>query len=131
MRHAIKVRFTPKNADHPYHNKDIYVDKQMLKSLYSFAYDQKEELWKIIWHNRRWSSDQLTSDYYPGWEGVPVPRDAKTVADAVMNVQTGLGTRIEYWDHHGTPFVGTSEIRRFLPKLMREQGIQVATGNAA
>ncbi len=40
-----------------------------------------------------------------------------------MNVQTGLGTRIEYWDHHGTPFGAPSEIRRFLSKRMREQGI--------
>ena len=30
--------------------------------LYCFAYDRKEELWKIIWHNHRWSEDNLPGD---------------------------------------------------------------------
>ena len=59
LRDAWIVRMKPKNADHPYHHKDIYIDKETLKPLYSFAYDQKEELWKIIWHNKRWSEDNL------------------------------------------------------------------------
>ncbi len=114
MRHAVKVRFTPKNADHPYHHKDIYVDKQTLKSLYSFAYDTKEELWKIIWHNKRWSEDDLTVDYYPGWEGVPEPRDLRIVADIITNVQTGTGNRIEFWDIYGTPLKSKGKIRRYI-----------------
>ena len=28
-----------------------------MEPLYSFAYDRKGELWKIIWHNHRWSED--------------------------------------------------------------------------
>ncbi len=28
LRHAVKIRMKPKNADHPYHHKDIYIDKQ-------------------------------------------------------------------------------------------------------
>ncbi len=114
MRHAVKVRFTPKNADHPYHHKDIYIDKQTLKALYSFAYDQKEELWKIIWHNKRWSEDDLTVDYYPGCEGVPEPRDLRIVSDIIMNVQTGTGNRIEFWDIHGTPLKSKGKIRRYI-----------------
>jgi hypothetical protein len=114
MRHAVKVRFIPKNRDHPYHHKDIYVDKQTFSSLYSFAYDQKEELWKIIWHNRRWSQDPLTQDYYPGWEGVEEPRDSRMVADIITNVQTGTGNRIEFWDSSGEPLKSKGKIRRYI-----------------
>ncbi len=114
MRHAIKVRFVPKNADHPYHHKDIYLDKQTLKALYSFAYDQKEELWKIIWHNKRWSEEELTTDYYPGWENVPEPRDIRIVSDIITNVQTGTGNRIEFWDIYGTPLKSKGKIRRYI-----------------
>jgi len=114
MRHALKVRFIPKNADHPYHHKDIYLDKQTLKALYSFAYDQKEELWKIIWHNKRWSEDELTADYYPGWEGVPEPRDLRIVSDIITNIQTGTGNRIEFWDIYGTPLKSKGKIRRYI-----------------
>ena len=28
-----------------------------MEPLYSFAYDRKKELWKIIWHNHRYSED--------------------------------------------------------------------------
>jgi hypothetical protein len=114
MRHAIKVRFIPKNPDHPYHHKDIYVDKQSLKALYSFAYDQKEELWKIIWHNKRWSEEDLTPDYYPGWQGVPEARDLRIVSDIITNVQTGTGNRIEFWDSYGTPLKSKGKIRRYI-----------------
>ena len=114
MRHAVKVRMIPKNADHPYHHKDIYLDKQVLKALYSFAYDQKEELWKIIWHDKRWSQDKLTKDYYPGWDGVPEPRDLRIVSDIITNVQTGTGNRIEFWDIYGTPLPSKGKIRRYI-----------------
>jgi len=39
LRHAVKVRFVPNNSDHPYHHKDIYIDKQSMTPLYSFAYE--------------------------------------------------------------------------------------------
>ena len=109
LRHAVKIRMKPKNADHPYHHKDIYIDKQTYNALYSFAYDQKEELWKIIWHNHRWSEDKTIKkaneeDWYPGWEGIPKPMDLRVVSDTIVNVQTGTGNRIEFWDNHGTPF---------------------------
>ncbi len=114
MRHIVKVRFTPKNDDHPYHHKDIYVDKQTMKAVYSFAYDQKEELWKIIWHNRRWSGDDLTADFYPAWEGIPEPRDSRMVSDIITNVQTGTGNRIEFWDSYGTPLKSKGKVRRYI-----------------
>ena len=115
LRDAIVVRMIPKNADHPYHHKDIYLDKQTLNAMYSFAYDQKEELWKIIWHNKRWSEDEsLTGEWYPGWEGIPKPLDNIIVSDIIVNVQTGTGNRIEFWDRTGTAFKSESEIRRFI-----------------
>jgi len=114
MRKVVKVRMIPKNSDHPYHHKDIYIDKQTMNALYSFAYDQKEELWKIIWHNRRWSGDPLTEGYYPGWEGVPEPRNSRLVSDIITNVQTGTGNRIEFWDSEGSPFPSKGKIRRYI-----------------
>ena len=115
LRDVVVVRMIPKNPDHPYHHKDLYLDKETLTSLYSFAYDQKEELWKIIWHNKRWSEDhRLTGDWYQGWEGVPRPRDLIIVCDVIANVQTGTGNRIEIWDRNGMPFKSKGKIRRFI-----------------
>jgi hypothetical protein len=112
LRRAVKVRMVPKNTDHPYHHKDIYFDRQTLAPLYSFAYDQKEELWKIIWHNKRWSEDDPS--WYPGWEGVPKPMDLKVVSDMIVNVQTGTGNRIEFWDVSGTPLPSKGKVRRYI-----------------
>ncbi|HVN39034.1 MAG TPA: DUF1329 domain-containing protein [Myxococcota bacterium] len=115
LRDAYVVRMTPKNSDHPYHHKDIYIDKQTMAPLYSFAYDQKQELWKIIWHNHRWSQDKsLTGDWFPGWEDVPEPNAIVVVSDIIANVQTGTGNRIEFWDAHGTPMMSKGKIRRFI-----------------
>jgi len=115
LRHAVKVRMKPKNADHPYHHKDIYIDKQTLAPLYSFAYDQKEELWKLIWHNKRWSEDKtLDANYYPGWEGISAPRDLKVVSDIIVNAQTGTGNRIEFWNANGTPLQTKGQVRRYI-----------------
>ena len=112
LRKAVKVRMKPKNPDHPYHHKDLYIDKETMVALYSFAYDQKEELWKIIWHNKRWSEDY--ADWYKGWEGVEKPRDLKIVSDTIVNVQTGTGNRIEFWDNHGEPYASKGKIRRYI-----------------
>ena len=112
LRRAVKIRMKPKNADHPYHHKDIYIDKEAVSALYSFAYDQKEELWKIIWHNHRWSEDD--ANWYSGWQGIPEPRDLRVVSDTIANVQTGTGNRIEFWDSHGTPYKSKGKIRRYI-----------------
>jgi hypothetical protein len=112
MRHTVKVRFIAKNADHPYHHKDIYIDRETLEPLYSFAYDRKQELWKIIWHNHRWSEED--PQWYEGWNGVPKPNDLRVVSDTIVNVQTGTGNRIEFWDNHGTPLKSKGKIRRYI-----------------
>ena len=113
LRHAIKIRFTPLNADHPYKFKDIYIDKNSMEPLYSFAYDRKGELWKILWHNHRWSQDAGYTEY-KGWESVPEPRDLTVVSDIIVNVQTGTGNRIEFWNRSGTPMDSVGKIRRFI-----------------
>ncbi|HEY8154574.1 MAG TPA: DUF1329 domain-containing protein [Myxococcota bacterium] len=115
LRDTFIVRMKPKNADHPYHHKDIYLDKETMDALYSFAYDQKEELWKIIWHNKRWSDDtDLTGEWYKNWPGIDKPRDMRIISDTIVNVQTGTGNRIEFWDAEGTPLESKGKVRRYI-----------------
>jgi hypothetical protein len=115
LRHAVVVRMDPKNEDHPYAWKDIYLDKQTLQPLYSMAYDQKDELWKIIYHNHRWSEDEsLSGKWFETWEEVPQPRVVAVVADTIVNVQTGTGNRIEFWDAGGKPIGNKARIRRYI-----------------
>jgi hypothetical protein len=115
LRHALIVRMTPKNPDHPYSYKDIYLDAENLMPLYSMAYDQKNELWKIIYHNKRWSGDEaLTGKWVEPWEEVPEPRMSAVVSDTIINVQTGTGNRIEFWDALGKPIGNKARIRRYI-----------------
>ncbi|MBW2447891.1 MAG: DUF1329 domain-containing protein [Deltaproteobacteria bacterium] len=106
-RHAIGVRLTPRDPAHPYSRKDIWLDRQTFEPLYSFAYDRKGELWKVIYHLHRWSEDDLgpekARDWYPAWENVPEPRDLKLISEALLNVQTGTGNRIDFWNAQGSP----------------------------
>jgi hypothetical protein len=32
----------------------------------------------------------------------------------IVNVQTGTGNRIEFWDKNGTPFANKGKIRRYI-----------------
>jgi len=115
MRKMIKVRMRSRSGDHPYSFKDIYIDAQTFQPHYSFAYDQKDELWKIIWHAKRWSEDKsLAGDWYDGWDGVDEPRDLRVVGDIIVNVQTGTGNRIEFWDANGKPMESKAKIRRYI-----------------
>jgi len=113
MRHAVKIRFIPRLASHPYKYKDIYIDMNSMEPMYSFAYDRKGELWKIIWHAKRWSDDPDYTEY-KGWKGVPDPRDLTVVSDTIVNVQTGTGNRIEFYDRSGTAFKSKGKLRRFI-----------------
>jgi hypothetical protein len=115
LRKMVKVRMKPKNPDHPYSYKDIYIDYQTFSPHYSFAYDQKDELWKIIWHAKRWSEDtKLTGPWYGGWDGIKKPRDYRVIADIIVNVQTGTGNRIEFFDANGVPMKSKAKIRRYI-----------------
>ncbi len=118
LRPAVKVRFHPKDESHPYQSKIIYLDRQTMKTLYSFAYDRKGDLWKMIMHNGRWSGDH--PDSFPGWPGVPEPNVLMSVGDVIVNVQTGSGNRIEFWNAHSTPFldkrgnINRGKIKRYI-----------------
>ena len=115
LRDTMVVRMKPKNADHPYNHKDLYIDKQTVQAHYSFAYDQKGELWKILSHNKRWSEDtSLVGVWYKGWEGIEKPMDSTIVSDMIANVQTGTGNRIEFWNRTGESFTSKGKIRRFI-----------------
>ena len=52
--------------------------------------------------------------FYEGWEQVEVPRDHVIVSDMIVNVQTGTGNRIEFWDRRGADFKSKGKIRRFI-----------------
>ena len=124
LRHAVKIRFTPNNADHPYHHKDIYLDEQTLVALYSFAYDRKGELWKIIWHNHRWSGDDLPQDeesWYAGWAGV------ETAARPPRRERHDR----ERPDRHGQPDRVLGRARNALHEQGQESGSTSTTGRLA
>jgi hypothetical protein len=121
LRDAWIVRFKPKNEDHPYHHKDIWLDKETYEPLYSAAYDRKNELWKLIWHNHRYSEDWKTGDpqahdgpWIRPWDGVEQVNDLRTVGDIIVNVQTGTGNRIEFWNASGRPETSRGKIRSLI-----------------
>ena len=126
VRDAFLVRFKPKNEDHPYSRKDIWIDKQTYQPLYSFAYDRKKELWKIIWHNFRWTEDwraqtpEQTDPLFPNgvwsppWEGVPDVRSLRLVSQIIVNIQSGTGNRIEVYNNQGGPPGSKGDIRKLI-----------------
>jgi hypothetical protein len=124
LRDAWVVNMDPRDDDHPYSKKVLYIDKQTYEPLYSFAYDRRGDLWKILWHNKRYSEDwdgQKNKDpqasdgvWYPAWEGIDKPMDLRLVSDIIVNVQTGTGNRIEFWSAHGAPFDRRGEIRKYI-----------------
>jgi hypothetical protein len=136
LRKTWVIRMDPKDDRHPYHHKDLYIDRETYEPLYSFAYDRKSELWKVIWHNHRYSedwdgttperTDPKSKDgvWYKGWEGVERPNDMRTVSDIVVNVQSGTGNRLEFWDAHGMPFPTEGKLRRYISvgRLAKSRG---------
>ena len=61
----------------------------------------------------RWSDEPGNTDT-EGSEGVPEPRDLSVVPDAMANVQTGTGVRIDFWDRDGAAEPSAGKIRRFI-----------------
>ncbi len=117
LRRAIRMEMVPRDEDHPYSRKEIWIDRQTMQPLYSFAYDRTGALWKIIHHDHRWSEDDLgevkARAWYPGWENVPEPRDLRVVSDSILNVQTGTGNRLDFWDSQGSA-PPLRELRRYI-----------------
>jgi hypothetical protein len=83
LRNAVIIEMMPRDEEHPYSKKVIWLDRQTFEPLYSFAYDRAGALWKILYHNHRWS-------------------DLRTVSDAIVNVQTATGNRLDFYDSRGT-----------------------------
>jgi hypothetical protein len=124
LRDAWVINMDPRDDDHPYSKKVLYIDKVTYEPLYSFAYDRRGDLWKILWHNKRYSEDwdgqkqkdpsAPTGVWYPAWPGIEKPMDLRLVSDIIVNVQTGTGNRIEFWGAHGAPFDRRGEIRKYI-----------------
>ena len=112
LRRAVRVRATPRDPDHPYSHKDLWLDRQTFEPLYFFAYDRAGELLRIGVQVSRWSGD--VAETYAGWPGVPEPRDLFGVVWSVANIQLGTGVRWEAWNVTGTPFESRGKIRRAL-----------------
>jgi hypothetical protein len=110
LRRAVRVRATPRDPDHPYAHKDLWLDRETFEPLYFLAYDRAGELLRIGVQTSRWSGD--VPGTYAGWSGVPEPRDLFGVAWSVANVQLGTGVRWEAWDATGTPFESRGKLRR-------------------
>ncbi|HKJ23594.1 MAG TPA: DUF1329 domain-containing protein, partial [Myxococcota bacterium] len=117
LRRAVVLEMKPKDPMHPYQRKEIWLDRETMSPLYSFAYDRTGALWKIILHDHRWSEDDLhgiaAREWYPAWEGVPEPRDVRVVSESIANVQTGTGNRLDFWDSHGT-MPKRGDLRRYV-----------------
>ena len=117
LRRAVVLEMVPKDPTHPYQKKELWLDRQTLSPLYSFAYDRTGALWKLTLHDHRWSEDDLDGiaarEWYPGWEGVDEPRDLRVVSESIANVQTGTGNRLDFWDSHGT-MPRRGDLRRYI-----------------
>ena len=57
---------------------------------------------------------EKSGNWYPGWEGIESPNDLRIVSDIIVNVQTGTGNRIEFWDNQGTPLPTRGKVRRYI-----------------
>jgi len=81
---------------HPYKRKRLWLDKQTYQTLYSAAWDRRDELWKLIYGISRWSE---RDDYENKITGINtfLPN-----AFFVVNVVTGTGVRLEVFDARAT-----------------------------
>jgi len=112
LRRAVVVRAEPRDPEHPYGWKTLYLDRQTLEPLYLLAHDRAGALLRVGAFAGGWSGD--VPERYPGWEGVPEPRDAFVVAQAIANVQLGTGVRVEFWTPTGAPLESKGRLRRLI-----------------
>ena len=118
LRRAVAVRLTPKDPGHPYRHQVLWLDVETLAPLYGFVYARDGALWRIVWHNHRWSGDRRAPGelpWYLGWDELAEPRDLRVVADVVANVTTGSVTRVEFWNAHAIRFKASAPLRGFEP----------------
>ena len=75
LRDAVKVRMTPKNADHPYHHKDIYIDKQTMRRATPSPTTRRGALEDHLAQQALERGRELTGEFYPGLgRGARAPR---------------------------------------------------------
>ena len=86
----------PKDSDHIYKRKVLWLDKQTYQPLYAAAYDRRGELWKLMHMNHKWSE---RDDLHEQIEGVNTFMPAAYV---LTNIRTGTGVRIEVYDAQPT-----------------------------
>ena len=117
LRDAVIVRMKPKNADHPYHHKDIYIDKQTLRrrSTPSPTTRRKSSGRSSGTTTAGARTHDLTGEWYKGWDGVAKPRDMRIVsrhhrerADRHRATASSSGTPT------GTPLESKGKIRRYI-----------------
>ncbi len=96
LRKAIVLEMKPKDKQHPYKRKRLWVDKETYVGLYAAAYDRRNELWKLIYMNQHWSERE---DQPGRIEGI---NSLLQSAIIVANPQTGTGVRIEAYDAQPT-----------------------------
>jgi hypothetical protein len=116
LRRVMILEQRPKDDNHPYQKKVLWVDKQTYRVLYAAAYDRKGELWKLISVAHRWTES-------PHQE-TKVGEELRTflpVVNTLINPITGTGVRVEYFDVRPTR-LSRGKIRRQIDigRLSRE-----------
>ena len=97
LRRVMILEQRPKDDNHPYARKTLWVDTQTYQILYAVAYDRKDELWKLIMKASRWTESEHQEK--------KVKQELRTflpVCNILVNPITGTGVRIEYFDVRAT-----------------------------
>jgi hypothetical protein len=92
LRKAIVLEMRPKDEDHIYRRKTLWLDKDTYQPLYAAAYDRRDEVWKLMMMAHKWSQ---RSDLH---EPIPGVNAFLPAAFVLSNVVTGTGVRIEVFD---------------------------------
>ncbi len=96
LRKAIVLEMRPKDEDHIYTRKTLWLDKETYQLLYAAAYDRRDELWKLIINAHKWSERDDLHEPIPGVNAF-LP-----AAFVLTNIRTGTGVRIEIFDAQPT-----------------------------
>ena len=107
LRKVMIIEQRPKDDNHPYERKRLWVDKQTNTILYAAAYDRKGELWKLIYRATRWSESPHQETKIDG----ETLRTLMPVVNILVNPITGTGVRIELYDVRPTR-LSRGKIRR-------------------
>lgn len=96
LRKAIVLEMKPKDKDHIYKRKTLWLDKQTYQPLYAVAYDRRNEMWKLMMMAHKWSQRDDLHKPIPGVNAF-LP-----AAFTLVNIRTGTGVRIEVFNAEPT-----------------------------